>query len=309
MATTTEDESTAGDNVRRSPRKVAARRRKAKGNNNAHASEQSPFFVKTDEEEMEEEENGAAPAHALADSTQKAPTGTLNGHASANGSNDPQLAAALATPLLTELPSSKRIRDFTVRFVFTWLMLGGFFLVLAYGPFAVSLLVLGVQILVFREVIAIAHVPNKEKKLPWFRALNWFFLLVTNYYLYGETMFTHFQRSVTVDAFLQPLATHHRFVSFILYCVLLIYFVMNLKKGHYKFQFLQFFWTHMTLLVVVLQSHFIISSIFEGLIWFLLPVLLVVTNDIMAYVGGFFFGKTRLIKLSPKKTWVIIQYL
>jgi phosphatidate cytidylyltransferase len=65
----------------------------------------------------------------------------------------------------------------------------------------------------------------------------------------------------------------------------------------------------MTLLVVVLQSHFIISSIFEGLIWFLLPVLLVVTNDIMAYVGGFFFGKTRLIKLSPKKTWVIIQYL
>lgn len=78
---------------------------------------------------------------------------------------------------------------------------------------------------------------------------------------------------------------------------------MNLKKGHYKFQFLQFFWTHMTLLVVVFQSHFIISNTLEGLIWFVLPVSLVVVNDVFAYVGGFFLGRTRLIALSPKKTW------
>lgn len=30
---------------------------------------------------------------------------------------------------------------------------------------------------------------------------------------------------------------------------------------------------------------------------------MIITNDIMAYVFGFFFGKTPLIKLSPKKTW------
>jgi phosphatidate cytidylyltransferase len=36
---------------------------------------------------------------------------------------------------------------------------------------------------------------------------------------------------------------------------------------------------------------------------FILPVSLVVTNDIFAYLVGFFFGRTPLIRLSPKKTW------
>ena len=36
---------------------------------------------------------------------------------------------------------------------------------------------------------------------------------------------------------------------------------------------------------------------------FLLPASLIVINDIAAYICGFFFGRTPLIKLSPKKTW------
>jgi phosphatidate cytidylyltransferase len=46
-----------------------------------------------------------------------------------------------------------------------------------------------------------------------------------------------------------------------------------------------------------------VSNVFEGMIWFLLPAFLVVINDIAAYLAGFFFGRTPLIKLSPKKTW------
>uniref|UniRef100_A0A2N9GR24 phosphatidate cytidylyltransferase n=1 Tax=Fagus sylvatica TaxID=28930 RepID=A0A2N9GR24_FAGSY len=42
---------------------------------------------------------------------------------------------------------------------------------------------------------------------------------------------------------------------------------------------------------------------FRLLNWFLLPASLIVINDIAAYVFGFFFGRTPLIKLSPKKTW------
>ena len=30
---------------------------------------------------------------------------------------------------------------------------------------------------------------------------------------------------------------------------------------------------------------------------------LVIVNDITAYLFGFFFGRTRLVKVSPKKTW------
>lgn len=40
-----------------------------------------------------------------------------------------------------------------------------------------------------------------------------------------------------------------------------------------------------------------------GLIWFIVPVSMIVCNDVMAYMFGFFFGKTPLIQLSPKKTW------
>jgi hypothetical protein len=77
---------------------------------------------------------------------------------------------------------------------------------------------------------------------------------------------------------------------------------MTLTPGSYAYQFTQFCWTHMTLLLVVFQAHFIVNSIFEGLIWFFLPVCLVVTNDIFAYICGMLWGRTPLIRLSPKKT-------
>lgn len=38
------------------------------------------------------------------------------------------------------------------------------------------------------------------------------------------------------------------------------------------------------------------------MIWFFLPASLVICNDIWAYICGMTFGKTPLIKLSPKKT-------
>lgn len=81
-----------------------------------------------------------------------------------------------------------------------------------------------------------------------------------------------------------------------------MFFVASLKKGHYKFQFTQFATTHVALYLVVLQSHFIINNVFEGMIWFFLPVSLVITNDIFAYICGITFGRTQLIKISPKKT-------
>ncbi|RMY43235.1 hypothetical protein D0863_16329, partial [Hortaea werneckii] len=81
-----------------------------------------------------------------------------------------------------------------------------------------------------------------------------------------------------------------------------VFFVGSLQKGHYRFQFTQFAWTHMALYLIVVQAHFIMNNIFEGMIWFFLPVSLVITNDIFAYVCGITFGRTQLIEISPKKT-------
>ena len=58
----------------------------------------------------------------------------------------------------------------------------------------------------------------------------------------------------------------------------------------------------MALYLIVVQAHFVMNNVFEGMIWFFLPVAMVITNDIFAYVCGMTFGRTPLIKLSPKKT-------
>lgn len=81
-----------------------------------------------------------------------------------------------------------------------------------------------------------------------------------------------------------------------------VFFVASLQAGNYKFQFTNFAWTHMALYLIVVQAHFVMNNIFEGMIWFFLPAALVITNDIFAYICGIMFGRTQLIKLSPKKT-------
>lgn len=45
------------------------------------------------------------------------------------------------------------------------------------------------------------------------------------------------------------------------------------------------------------------SNVYNGLVWMLLPASLVIVNDSFAYFSGKLFGRTPLIKLSPNKTW------
>ena len=82
-----------------------------------------------------------------------------------------------------------------------------------------------------------------------------------------------------------------------------LFFVLTLKKGYYRYQFRQFGWAHISNLLIVAQTSAIMNNVFEGLVWFILPALLVITNDICAYLFGVKWGKTPLIELSPKKTW------
>ena len=48
----------------------------------------------------------------------------------------------------------------------------------------------------------------------------------------------------------------------------------------------QFGWTHLTMFLLGTQIYFVMQNVFEGLFWFLVPVSMVVCNDIMAYVFG-----------------------
>ncbi|KAI0645817.1 cytidylyltransferase family-domain-containing protein [Trametes meyenii] len=215
---------------------------------------------------------------------------------------------------------AKKKSSFVTRTLWTFIMIGGFITLLLMGHAYMVVLVMLCQTLVYREVTALFSLKRKDVgepgargRDPWSKTLNWYFFAVTNYFLYGESIIYYFKHVVFSNAQLAPFATNHRFVSFTLYLIGFVGFVLSLKRGYLKQQFGLFCWVHMTLLLIVVSrrnfnirlsalSHFIVNNILEGLIWFWVPASLVICNDVFAYVWGITVGRTPLIKLSPKKT-------
>jgi phosphatidate cytidylyltransferase len=56
-------------------------------------------------------------------------------------------------------------------------------------------------------------------------------------------------------------------ISYLMYIGGFVMFVARLRKSHYMYQFGQYGWTHMILLVIVIQSSCFVANIFEGL-WY-----------------------------------------
>ena len=113
----------------------------------------------------------------------------------------------------------KKKQNFITRAIWTFVMIAGFFVALFSGHVYVIGIVTAIQIISFKEVIviAIANVPSRAKNLPFTRLLNWYFLGSTMYFLYGESVIYYFKHILLVDKVLLPFATHHRFISFMLY--------------------------------------------------------------------------------------------
>lgn len=98
-------------------------------------------------------------------------------------------------------------------------MIGVFFGAMFMGHIYIIAIVTAVQIISFKEVIAIANVPSRARRLKFTKALNWYWLATTMYFLYGESVIYYFKHIVLVDKVLLPFATHHRFISFMLYVI------------------------------------------------------------------------------------------
>lgn len=207
------------------------------------------------------------------------------------------------TQLLADQPPVSRWRNWCIRGAVTWLMLFVFAGIIYLGHIALTVMIFALQLKSFHEIISIAHVRYKESKLPWFRSLNWYFVFVANIYFFGEGFGHFFHQAAAGEEFTPYFIRYQRFIAFCLYMLGFVTFVLSLKRGHYKFQFKQFGWTHLAIILVVSQSHLVIQNMLFGLAWLLMPASLVICNDIMAYMFGFFFGRTPLIQLSPKKTW------
>ncbi|KAL3508441.1 hypothetical protein ACH5RR_027842 [Cinchona calisaya] len=179
--------------------------------------------------------------------------------------------------------------------------------ILYMGHLYICATVIVIQIFMTAELFSLRRRVNEERHLPGFRLLNWHFFFTAMLYVYGRILSQHLVKTVTSEKVFYKLVNglikYHMVICYFLYIAGVICFILTLKKKMYKYQFGQYAWTHMILIVVFMQSSFTVANIFEGIFWFLLPASLIAINDVAAYLFGFFFGRTPLIKLSPKKTW------
>ncbi|XP_066138348.1 phosphatidate cytidylyltransferase, photoreceptor-specific-like [Euwallacea fornicatus] len=159
-----------------------------------------------------------------------------------------------------------------------------------------------IQIKCFQEIITIAYNYKKLPEIPLFRTLNWYFLFVANYFFCGATFAQYLKVFAAKYLVVNLLFKYHKFLSFCLYMTGMIWFLSLLRRKVIRQQFSLLAWVHFLCIIIVLQSYMIIQNLFEGLVWVVIPVTLVFVNDIFAYIFGRFYGKTPLIKVSPKKT-------
>ncbi|XP_047963867.1 phosphatidate cytidylyltransferase 1-like [Salvia hispanica] len=205
------------------------------------------------------------------------------------------------------LNDRNKYKSMLIRTYSTVWMIGGFVSIIYLGHLYIWGMVVVIQIFMAKELFNLLRKAHEDRQLPGFRLLNWHFFFTVMLFVYGRILSQRLVNTVTMDKFLYKLVgrliKYHMVTCYFLYIAGFMWFILTLKKKMYKYQFSQYAWTHMILIVVFTQSAFTVANIFEGIFWFLLPASLIVINDIAAYIFGFFFGRTPLIKLSPKKTW------
>ncbi|KAL2486719.1 Phosphatidate cytidylyltransferase 1 [Abeliophyllum distichum] len=237
-------------------------------------------------------------------STPSGPTGRLRRR---RGSNEvpPEAIKDKGSDLLVN--DRNKYKSMLIRTYSSVWMIGGFAFLIYMGHLYIWAMVVVIQIFMAKELFNLLRKAHEDRHLPGFRLLNWHFFFTAMLFVYGRILNQRLANTVTSDKFLYQLVSrfikYHMVTCYFLYIAGFMWFILTLKKKMYKYQFSQYAWTHMILIVVFTQSSFTVANIFEGIFWFLLPASLIVINDIAAYFFGFFLGRTLLIKLSPKKTW------
>jgi len=202
-----------------------------------------------------------------------------------------------------------RLRKILTRTISALVLMGAFLTFLYIGHVYICALVLLTQIMLFRELVSVRY--NTffhiiEDKIPMFRTTQWLWFCVAIFYAYSDFI-VEVIASNTALHYLQIYAQSQSFFAFMLYSSTFVVTIATLQTGHIKFQINQLCWTIVVLCLIVGQMKYVMNNIYNGLFWFALPFLLVVTNDVFAYFSGMLCGRKFIrrpfIALSPNKTW------
>jgi phosphatidate cytidylyltransferase len=162
----------------------------------------------------------------------------------------------------------------------------------------------------FSEIEVLMRAKAHTEQLPvGSRALTWYWFALVSFVMHGRILIMEYgdrlvpPTAIGAPAWFALVPRYHTFIAFCGFVAGFVAFVLLLKPKMYKVQFKQLAWTWMALFLAVSQASFWAANTLNGLFWMMFPASLVICNDCMAYVFGFFFGRTPLIQLSPKKTW------
>ena len=229
------------------------------------------------------------------------------GAGSPSGSRSPSAGASRGQTAAETAAAEKKRSKLITRSFWGFLMFVYLLFVLWRGHGWVCLNVFLIQTEVFREMLNVRY-SNRKKDVPWFRTLQWAWFAVAVVYFYGGPVLRAASLHSQLDW--RYYDSQHKNVAFTIYSVVFVSTVYAMKKGHYRYQMNQLAWTMLTLVMVVAQMQAIILNTFAGLIWWVVPTMLVLINDTMAYFAGFSMGrklvdhtKYPFLRLSPNKTW------
>ncbi|KAF8820030.1 phosphatidate cytidylyltransferase [Cardiosporidium cionae] len=205
-----------------------------------------------------------------------------------------------AFPPVLEIDKSyeKKISTLKVRSVWTIILVLCFLIIISAGHLYCSLLVMGLIVGIYHEIISLKRKRENNKKLPQFFFLRWYWFFVFIVGIGVPWVAQHLSKYDTIELLL----SYHSLSTFCLAFLGFVWFILSLRQYTLRYQFSQFAIMLFTLTYVVWQALLYISNIYHGMLWFILPSSLVIINDVSAYLCGLTFGRTRLIKLSPKKT-------
>ncbi|KAI4291951.1 phosphatidate cytidylyltransferase [Pancytospora philotis] len=95
---------------------------------------------------------------------------------------------------------------------------------------------------------------------------------------------------------------HHRVLQFYGYAAGLMLFVVSLRKSQLSSQMLLYTVIHLSAYILGSCCALAVLNIERGRFYFFYPCILVISNDIFAYVIGKLAGRTPLYAMSPNKT-------
>lgn len=203
------------------------------------------------------------------------------------------------------VPEEKKAGGCIERTIWTFSLLFGFGLLISMGHFYVACLVYFINFRVFKEITDIRRKQHRERDIVFSVFLNYYFFWLAICYMTVKT----FESRILDDPnfpfleLVRGILARRDFIAFVLWTIGFVGFVTVLRQGYYKYQVTSFAMTHVTILTVNLQLMLCVDNLYYGLVWLVLPAMMVITNDVFAYVFGKMFGKTKLIDLSKNKTW------